>query len=102
MIEDDIEPQSLYEAEIIPNGIVFNIIEYTDSVYMVFTPAQMPEANKSVVGKAIDKIPGCLVVDPMFYTEAMVNAINDDFNIALRFSMAFVFIVLLPVRPSLM
>ncbi|MCR5697820.1 MAG: MMPL family transporter [Marinilabiliaceae bacterium] len=95
MIEDDLEPQSLYEAEIIPSGIVVNIIEHTDSVYVVFTPAQMPEANKSVVGKAIDKIPGCLVVDPMFYTEAMVNAINDDFNIALRFSMAFVFIVLL-------
>ena len=95
MIENEYEPESLYDAGIIPDGLLANMIEYTDSVYMVFTPVQLKEEDKTDVGKAVIGIPDCVVIDPMFYTTEMVKTINNDFNIALNISMAFVFIVLL-------
>ncbi len=84
-----------YEDELLPNGLMANIIEYTDSVYMVFTSVQMKQEDKKAVGKALVAATGCVVVDPMFYTEEMVQTINADFNTALTISMAFVFIILL-------
>lgn len=84
-----------YEDELLPNGLMANIIEYTDSVYMVFTSVQMKQEDKKAVGKALVAATGCVVIDPMFYTEEMVQTINADFNTALTISMAFVFIILL-------
>ncbi len=84
-----------YEDELLPDGLMANIIEYTDSVYMVFTSVQMKQEDKKAVGKALVAATGCVVVDPMFYTEEMVKTINGDFNTALGISMAFVFIILL-------
>lgn len=84
-----------YEDELLPDGLMANIIEYTDSVYMVFTSVQMKADDKKAVGKALVAATGCVVVDPMFYTEEMVLTINNDFNMALNISMAFVFLTLL-------
>lgn len=84
-----------YSDELLPPGLMTNIIEYTDSIYMVFTSVQMKAEDKKAVGKALVSATGCVVVDPMFYTEEMVKTINDDFNTALNISMAFVFIILL-------
>lgn len=84
-----------YEDELLPDGFMANIIEYTDSVYMVFTSVQMRQDDKKTVGKALVAATGCVVVDPMFYTEEMVKTINDDFHTALNISMAFVFVILL-------
>ncbi len=84
-----------YDDELLPAGLMANIIEYTDSVYMVFTSVQMKQEDKKLVGKALVAATGCVVVDPMFYTEEMVQTINNDFNTALNISMAFVFIILL-------
>lgn len=95
MLTRDYEPTNLYESDLIPSGLLANMIEYTDSVYMVFTPVQMKVENQMEVGRSIAAISGCVVVDPMFYTSEMVKTINEDFNIALNISMAFVFIVLL-------
>lgn len=92
---EDIEPQSLYEADIIPEGLLANMIEHTDGVYMIFTPAQLTTANQKTVGEAVASIKDCVVIDPMFYATNMVETINDDFHIALNISMLFVFVVLL-------
>lgn len=84
-----------YEDEILPEGLLANIIEFTDGVYMVYTSAQVREIDKKEVGKTLVKATNCIVVDPMFYTEEMVRSINDDFHTALNISMAFVFVILL-------
>lgn len=84
-----------YADGLLPDGLMANIIEYTDSVYMVFTSVQMKADDKKAVGKALVAATGCVVVDPMFYTEEMVLTINNDFNTALNISMAFVFVILL-------
>lgn len=95
MLTNEYDIVNPYEDELLPNGLMANIIEYTDSVYMVFTSVQMKQEDKKAVGKALVAATGCVVVDPMFYTEEMVKTINADFNTALTISMAFVFVILL-------
>lgn len=95
MITAEYEPQSLLEADIIPEGLLANMVEHTDSTYMIFTPVQLRTSELTEVGRCVAAIPGCVVIDPMFYTSDMVETINNDFNIALNISMAFVFVVLL-------
>ena len=84
-----------YEDELLPPGLMANIVEQNDSVYMVFTSVQMKPDDKKIVGHALVDATGCTVIDPMFYTEEMVKTINADFNTALNISMAFVFVILL-------
>ncbi len=95
LLTDDYEPQNLFEADVIPEGLLANMIEYTDSVYMVFTSVQLRAEDKFEIGAEVISIPDVVVVDPMFYASEMVKTINNDFNIALNISMAFVFVVLL-------
>lgn len=95
MIDAEYEPQSLIDAEVIPEGLLANMVEHTDDTYMIFTPVQLRTEELNTVGRAVANINGCVVIDPMFYTSEMVQTINDDFNIALEISMAFVFVVLL-------
>lgn len=92
-LEDDVEP--LLDADVIPSGLLANMVEHTDSVYMVFTSVQLQAKDKFDIGSEIVSIPDVVVIDPMFYASEMVKTVNDDFNIALNISMAFVFIVLL-------
>ncbi len=84
-----------YDDAVLPDGLMANIIEYTDSLYLVFTPVQTKSELKKEVGNAIVAAVPCIVIDPMFYTEQMIRSINDDFNVALNISMAFVFVILL-------
>ncbi len=95
MLEDEYEPQELHEAGVIPEGLLCNMIEHTDDIYMMFTSVQLKIEDSDVVGRSVVAVPDCIVIDPMFYASEMVKTINNDFNIALNISMAFVFLVLL-------
>ena len=95
LVTADYETISPYDDEILPSGLMANIIEKTGGKYLVYTSVQMRDDDKKEVGRALVDATGCTVVDPMFYTEEMVKSINDDFNIALNISMAFVFVILL-------
>ncbi len=95
LLTADYETNNLFEADILPDGLLANMIEYTDSVYMVFTSVQLRPEDKFSIGNEVISIPDVVVVDPMFYANEMVLTVNNDFNIALNISMAFVFIVLL-------
>lgn len=95
VITADYELVSPYDDEILPSGLMANIIEHTEGVYMVYTSVMLRDADKKAVGRALVDATGCTVVDPMFYTEEMVESINEDFNTALAISMGFVFVILL-------
>ena len=95
LVTADYETISPYDDEILPSGLMANIIEKTGGKYLVYTSVQMRDDDKKEVGRALVDATGCTVVDPMFYTEEMIKSINDDFNIALNISMAFVFVILL-------
>lgn len=95
MLTNEYEPTSIYHSGIIPEELMSNIIEYTDSTYMVFTSAQIPPENKDLVSKAVASHQHWVVIDPFFYTNDMVRVMNDDFNTVLGISSIFVFVVLL-------
>ena len=99
MLDAEYEPVSLYDSEVLPPEILSNIIEYTDNKYLVFTPVQMDRLDlvegKQVGKKVAETSYQVLVIDPMYYTNEMVQMIHDDFNLTLTISSLFVLIVLL-------
>ena len=96
MIEADYEAESLYDAEILPESLVSNFIEkMDDGKYVVFTSVQLPEANKKAVNDVVAVLPHAVCIDPFYYTNDMVEMLNDDFNTILGISSVFVLIVLL-------
>jgi len=94
IIDKDYSPSSLLDAGILPEGLMSNWIEYTDSTYMVFTPVQIAPENRRSASEEIVKTPHTVVIDPFFYTEDMVQVLKNDFNTVLLISTLFVFIVL--------
>lgn len=96
MLDTEYEPVSLFDAGVIPDEILENIIEFTDDRYLVFIPVQMDREQLMAVGNDIvDGNPQFVVIDPMYYTNAMVKTMHEDFNTTLAVSSIFVLVVLL-------
>lgn len=95
MVEAEYETISLYDDDVLPNGLVANIIENNNGKYLVYTQVSLRDEDKKQVGREVISKTDSFVVDPMFYTEEMVKSIERDFNTALNISMAFVFVILL-------
>ena len=96
MVESDYEAESLYDSEVLPESLVSNFIEETtEGNYMVFTSVQLKEENKTTVNDAVASLPHAVCIDPFYYTNDMVQMLNDDFNTILGISSILVFLVLL-------
>ena len=95
MISQEYEPSLLCESDILPESILSNIIEISDDSYMIFTSVISTKDNQKRISDEIALIKGSLVIDPFYYTNDMVNLINEDFNATLAISSIFVFVVLL-------
>lgn len=96
MLDMEYEPVSLFEAGVIPDEIMENIIEYTDESYLVFIPVQMDREELMEVGHDIvTGNPQFVVIDAMYYTNDMVKVMHEDFNTTLAVSSLFVLVVLL-------
>lgn len=108
MLNAEYEPVSLFDAEVLPPEILNNIIEYTDGKYLVFTPVQMERIDlvdkegRQVGKKIVGDDPHFIVIDPMYYTNEMVEAVHSDFDIALGVSSLFVLLVLFLSYRSIM
>ncbi len=100
MLEAKYEPTSLFESDALPSGLKSNMVEYTDGKYILFTPVQMKPSDKNEVTDRIveTEVSGArrfVIIDPFYYTNALVEIMNNDFNVALIISSVFVFLVLL-------
>ncbi|MDR1102684.1 MAG: MMPL family transporter [Tannerella sp.] len=95
MLAVDSRPASLYGEGIIPEKLMSNMVEYTDSTYLVYLSVQMPPDRMNAVSDVITARPHWLVIDPFYYTGNMVQILNDDFNMTLGVSSIFVFAILL-------
>lgn len=101
LAQGEFEVSYLIESGIIPEGLLANLVECTDSTYLVFTSAQaLPEDMLAVSNSLVKETEGIpsnaiIVVDPFFYTQNMVQLLNDDFNVVLGISSLFVLVVLL-------
>ena len=95
MLDADYEPTSIYEAEVLPNGLVSSMIEQVGDAYLVFTSVKAPAENVKRNNDIFTALPHTVVVDPFYYTGNMVELLNKDFNVVLGISSLFVLIVLL-------
>ena len=96
MLETPFTPASLYEAGIIPEELASNFVEQgKDGTWMVFVSANFPYADRVAVGRRVDALGNTLVVDPIFYTNDLVEIVHQDFNSVLWISSLFVLLVLL-------
>lgn len=95
IISSDYEPGSLYDEQILPDGLMSNIVEEVNGNYLVFTSIEMDRENMDSINNIIASLPHAVVIDPFYYTNDMVRMLNDDFNIVLWISSLFVFIVLI-------
>ena len=96
ILNQDYEPASLAEADIIPENLLSNFIEKNhDGQYMVFTDVSMSPDKKDAVTATLTAKPSTFVLEPFYYCKNMVDVIHDDFNVAVWISSIFVFLVVL-------
>ncbi len=95
LVTNEYEGGNLYEAGVIPDGLLCNFIEEYEGKYLIFNAVQLKNENRTNVDNFIAKLPHSVVVDPFYYTGNMITLIRNDFNTTLLISSIFVFIVLL-------
>lgn len=95
LLEADYEPDNLYEANILPEGLLRTFIEESDGKFLVFNVVQMDSVAKDANDSIVAAVPHALIVDPFYYTGNMVSLVREDFNITLIISALFVLAVLL-------
>lgn len=91
----DYEPQSLYEAGVVPEALLCNFVENNESGWLVFSTVLLDRVNLKTVNDAVASSPHAVILDPFYYTGDMVEIAHDDFNVVLLVSSIFVFLVLL-------
>ena len=95
MVEADYVPGNLYEAGIVPEGLLCNFIEENDGKFLIFNSVLMNPDHKQSVDDRIAALPHTVVVDPFYYTGNMISLIHKDFSTTLLISSIFVLVVLL-------
>lgn len=95
MLTKEYQPSSLYEADVLPEGLMANMIEHSRGMYLVYTSVQLEAENQRKVNDLLAAQKDVIVADPFYYTTNMIELMHDDFNMILGISSLFVFIVLL-------
>lgn len=95
MITRDYAPSSIYEAAVLPEGFMSNMVEHSRGMYLIYTSVQMESENQREVNDLLAAQKDVIVADPFYYTTNMVELMHDDFNTILGISSLFVLLVLL-------
>jgi predicted RND superfamily exporter protein len=101
LITKDYEPASLYEAGVLPEGIMANLIENSQGMYLIYTAVQLNSEDLKTVNDLLASEPNVIVCDPFYYTTNMVEMMNKDFNTILGISSIFVLLCLFVVLRSI-
>ena len=96
MLDAPYEPDNLFEAGLVPPGLLSNYVEkQADGRYMVFTDVSYLKQNEDDVWNALTAAPHVIVLEPFFYCRDMVEIVHEDFSTTLWISSLFVLVVLL-------
>jgi predicted RND superfamily exporter protein len=95
LLTKDYHPSSVYEANVLPEGLMANMIEHSRGMYLIYTSVQLEAENQREVNDLLAAQKEVIVADPFYYTTNMVELMHDDFNTILGISSLFVLIVLL-------
>ena len=88
-------PELLYDAELLPDALMSNLIEETGGYVLAFIPVRINPDKVTEVNGILTRAADCLVLDPFYYTIDTVAMMQSDFNTILGISALFVLIVLL-------
>ena len=94
LLTKDYEPSSIYEAEVLPKGIMGNIVEHSQGMYLIYMAVHLSVENLQEVNNMLASQPHVIVCDPYFYAANMVNMMHSDFSTILVISSLFVLLVL--------
>ena len=94
LITKDYEPTSIYESDVLPEGIMSNLVEHSQGMYIVYTAVHLSAENQKHVHDILASQPNVIVIDPYYYTTNMVELMHNDFLTILGISSLFVLIVL--------
>lgn len=92
MTEDS---ELLPDAGILPEEVLNNFVEELDGMVLVYFPVKTTPENSKVAKDRLTKVPGCMVLDPYYYSTNLVELIHADFNRIMLISSIFVFLLLL-------
>ena len=95
MVESDYEIGNLYDAGVIPDGMLCNFIEKSDGKYLAFNSVLLDSTNRDAMDSSMANMSHVVVADPFFYTGNMISLIHHDFRTILAISSLFVLVVLL-------
>ena len=101
MITKDYSPSSLYDSSVLPKGIMANLIENSQGMYLIYTAVQLNPEHLKAVNDHLASQPRVIVCDPFYYTTNMVELMNRDFNTILWISSLFVLFCLIITLRSL-
>ena len=102
MITKGYEPSSIYGSSVLPEGLMANMIENSQGMYLVYTAVQLEAENLKEVNDVFAIQPNVIVADPFYYTTNMVELMHEDFNTILGISSLFVLIALIISLRSLL
>ena len=94
LLTKDYETSSIYEAKMLPDGIMGNMVEHSQGMYLVYTAVHLSPENLRDVNHALAAQPHVIVCDPFFYTTNMVELMHNDFMTILGISSLFVLLIL--------
>lgn len=89
------EPELLYEAEMVPDELMCNLIEKVGDYYLVFLPVSTSSEQIGYVKDELCALENVAVLDPFYYTTSLVEMTHKDFNRIMWISSVFVFLLLL-------
>ena len=95
LLAKDYEPSSIYEASVLPEGLMANMIENSQGMFLVYTAVQLEAGNVKEVNDILAAQRDVIVADPFYYTTNMVELMHEDFNTILGISSLFVLIALI-------
>jgi hypothetical protein len=94
LLTKDYAPSSIYESDVIPKGVMGNIVEHSQGMYLVYTAVHLAPENVQEVNHILASQPHVIVCDPFYYTTNMVEMMNRDFRTILGVSSLFVLLAL--------
>ena len=96
LVEADYQPDSLYEAGVVPEELLSSFIEKQASGrWMIFSTVAFAPEDLDKVTDALVAGPQTVVLEPFYYCRDMVEIVHDDFQKTLLISSLFVLLVLL-------
>lgn len=95
MASEDLRPELIAQAGILPPEILENFVETKDSLTLVYFSIKNTPENTLAVNDCLTAVDGAMLMNPYYYCKNLIELIKNDFNLIMWISSAFVLLLLL-------